>query len=146
MTPDQAKRLSLAEQHDWFRRATSRRSLLRGGILGAGAVVAGPALLGGTAGAVTTRSSTPMLLASASGPSGSVLAPFGRHIAYGADPTSQMSVAWQVAAPVNSPFVRVGSTPADLGERIAAQIRTVTTPMSDITAVDSVAPSAPATI
>ena len=51
MTPEQAKKLTLAEQHDWFRRATSRRSLLRGGIVGAGAMIAGPALLSGTAGA-----------------------------------------------------------------------------------------------
>ncbi len=146
ITPEQARRLSLAEQHDWFRRATSRRALLRGGIVGAGAIVAGPALLGGTAGAAPASRSTPMLLARASGPSGSVLPPFGRHIAFGADPTRQISVAWQVAAPVSSPFVRIGSSPWDLGERIPAEIRTVTTPMSDISAVDSVAPSAPATI
>ena len=45
---------------------------------------------------------------------------FGRHIAFGADPTSQISVAWQVPAAVSQPFVRVGESPWDLGERIPA--------------------------
>src|ERR1035437_556083 len=43
MTPEQARRLTLAEQHEWYRRLTSRRTLLRGGVAGAGALVAGPA-------------------------------------------------------------------------------------------------------
>ncbi|HWG24296.1 hypothetical protein [Actinospica sp.] len=45
MTPELASTLSLAEQHEWFRKATSRRSLLRGGLVGAGALAAGPALV-----------------------------------------------------------------------------------------------------
>jgi hypothetical protein len=152
MNPEQAKRLSLAEQHDWFRRVTSRRSLLRGGVAAGGAMVAGPALLAGTAGAATAgtaaraRAGSPMLLSRASAFSGSALPPFGRHIAFGADPSTQISVAWQVAAPVQDPFIRVGPAPWDLGHRVPGQIRTLSTPMSDIDAVDSVAPSAPATI
>lgn len=55
MTPEEARRMSAAEQHDWFRRATSRRSLLRGGAIGAGAAIAGPAILTGTADASTKR-------------------------------------------------------------------------------------------
>jgi hypothetical protein len=67
MTPEQASKLTLAEQHEWFRRATSRRSLLRGGLIGAGAIAAGPALLGGTASAATAKLATPALLTSATG-------------------------------------------------------------------------------
>jgi hypothetical protein len=138
MTPEQAKRLGIEEQHDWYRRATSRRSLLRGGIIGAGALAAGPALLGGTAAAAPARRSTPMLLTRASGPSGPFVPTFGRHIAYGADPTTQMAVGWQVPAPVTSPFIRVGTSPFDLGTPIAAEIRTLTTLRSDTVPIDSV--------
>jgi hypothetical protein len=147
MTREQASRLSAAEQHEWFRRATSRRSLLRGGAIGAGAALAGPALLAGTADASTLRSaarkSTPHLVTRADRPSGSSIAPFGRHIAYGADPTTQMAVAWQVAAPVSSPFIRVGPSPWDLSGPIRADIRNLASAYSiwGANAVDSIAPS-----
>src|SRR5258708_6037130 len=58
MTPEQARKLSLAEQNEWFRRATSRRNLLRGGIA-ASAAAAGSAILGGTANAATAKAATP---------------------------------------------------------------------------------------
>jgi hypothetical protein len=141
MTPDQAKRLSIAEQHDWYRRATSRRSLLRGGVIGAGALAAGPVLLGGTAGAAARR--TPMLLTRADTPNGAGVPTFGRHIAYGADPSSQMAVAWQVPTLVKKPFLRVGTSPSDLGAKIPAEIRTLTTPVKDTMPVDSVSINAP---
>jgi hypothetical protein len=149
MTPDQAKRLSLAEQHDWYRRATSRRSLLRGGVIGAGAIAAGPVLLSGSAGAATgTRAAvgtraTPTLLTRANRPGGASVPTFGRHVSYGADPQTQMAVAWSVPALVSNPFLRVGSSPLDLGEQIPAEIRTVTTPVSDTVPVDSVSINAP---
>jgi hypothetical protein len=149
MTPEQASRLSLAEQHDWFRRATSRRALLRGGMVGAGAAIAGPALLAGTASAGTAKPakfSAPALLARADTPGGSQLAPFGRHIAYGADPTTQMSIAWQVAGPVTNPFVRIGDGPGNMGHRIEAEVRNLSTQASIVTPVDSVSPHAPSTI
>jgi phosphodiesterase/alkaline phosphatase D-like protein len=146
MTPEEASRLSLAEQHEWFRRATSRRALLRGGMATAGAAIAAPALLGGTASAATVSRSTPMLLTKADMPDGALVPAFGRHIMFGADPATQMAVAWQVAAPVSRPFLRVGESPFDLGHQIEAEIRTVTTPRSDTSPVDSVAPSAAATI
>jgi hypothetical protein len=129
MTPEQAKRMSLAEQHDWYRQLTRRRSLLHGTRAGAGPM------------AGTRSRSTPMLLTSAGGPHGSALRPFGRHIAYGADPGTQMSIAWQVAAPVRDPFVRVGTSPLDLGEPIAAEVRSLPAPLSAIAAADLVAPS-----
>jgi hypothetical protein len=149
MTPEQASRLSLAEQHEWFRNATSRRNLLRGGVIGAGAAIAGPALIGQAAEAATTKPvtrSTPTLLTRANTPGGSFIPPFGRHIAFGPNPAREMAVAWQVAAPVNHPFIRVGTSPFDLGHRINAEIRTLTTQASITTPVDAVEPSAPATI
>ncbi|MEY9857872.1 hypothetical protein ABH935_003485 [Catenulispora sp. GAS73] len=40
----------MAEQHEWFRKLTTgRRSLLRGGLVGAGVLAAGPGLLAGRA-------------------------------------------------------------------------------------------------
>lgn len=142
MTPEQASKLSLAEQHDWYRRATSRRSLLRGGVLGAGTVIAGSALLDGTARAATTAAS-PVLLSKTGA---STAAPFGEHIAFGADPATEMSVAWQVRDAVSKPFLRIGTSPWDLGERIQAEVRTVTTLRSDTSPVDSVPLAAASTI
>jgi purple acid phosphatase-like protein/calcineurin-like phosphoesterase family protein len=142
MTPELARTLSAAEQHEWFRRATSRRSLLRGGLVGVGAVAAGPTLLGGAASAAPARAVRgASLLKTAERPSGTVVAPFGRHIAYGDNPTNEMSVSWQLPALINHPFVRVGRFPWDLGERIDADLRVLTTPRTDIDPVDSVAPS-----
>src|SRR5580692_9568114 len=120
LTPEEAKRLSVAEQHEWFRAATSRRSLLRGGVIGAGAAIAGPALVAESAAAATTRpgaparQASPLLLAKAHLPSGGSVAPFGKHLAFGADPTTSMAVAWQVPALVTSPFIRIGHSPHDL--------------------------------
>jgi hypothetical protein len=146
MTPEQAGKLSLAEQHEWFRRATSRRSLLRGGVIGAGALVAGPTLLSGVAGAATSTKATPMLLTSADSPDPTVVPAFGRHIAYGADPTTQIAVAWQVPTAVASPYLLVGESPTSLSERVPAEIRTVTTLVSDTSPVDSVPLVAPSTV
>src|ERR1700727_2444549 len=110
ISAQQASRMSLAEQHEWFKRATSRRALLRGGALGAGAALAGPALLASPASAATVpgRKATPALTTKGDWARGSFLPPFGKHIASSADPASQMSVAWQPAGPVNSPFIRIG--------------------------------------
>ena len=102
MTREIAATLSVAEQHEWFKRATSRRSLLRGSLLGASAAAAGSTLFG--AGAVSAATPTlmdqadgsPSVLGRAPHPSGTLVVPFGRHVAYGADPTRQMAVSWQV--------------------------------------------------
>jgi hypothetical protein len=140
--------MSIAEQHEWFRRATSRRSLLRGGAIGAGVALAGPALLSGSAVASTAARSkkTPALITKADSAPGSFLAPVGRHIAYGADPRTSMSVAWQTAGPVNNPFIRLGQSPSDLGNQISAEVRNLATPASvwntaSNSPVDSVPPS-----
>jgi Purple acid Phosphatase, N-terminal domain/Calcineurin-like phosphoesterase len=181
MTPEQASRLSLAEQHQWFRRAIRRgqgRVAQRGGAEQAGAGhaagtsagaghaagtsagaghaagtsagaghAAGTSAGAGHAGAASERLAsgragllispwpgraasrgTPAPLTHAAGPSGLHLPPSGRHLAFGADPATQMSVGWQVHGAVTAPFIRVGETPGDLGEPIAAEIRTLVTP------------------
>jgi hypothetical protein len=143
--------MSLAEQHEWFRRATSRRALLRGGALGAGAALAGPALLAGTASAASAattaaRKATPALLTKGDWAPGSYLPPFGKHIAFGADPSSQISVAWQTAGPPVSPFIRIGHSPFDLGHRVSAEVRNLSTPFSvwdssTASPIDSIPPS-----
>jgi hypothetical protein len=47
-----------------------------------------------------------------------------------------------VAAAVNNPFVRLGTSPTDLGERIPAQLKNLNTPYADITdVVDSEPPA-----
>lgn len=142
MTPDIARTLSAAEQHEWFRSVTSRRSLLRGGLVGVGAVAAGPTLLSGISSAAPVRPArSASLLKRADRSSGAVIAPFGRHVAFGANPSQQMSVSWQLPALIDRPFVRVGRSPWDLGQRIGADLRVLTTPRTDINPVDSVPPS-----
>jgi hypothetical protein len=144
MTPEVARTLSAAEQHEWFRSVTSRRSLLRGGLVGAGAVAAGPTLLGGISSAATARPAharSAPLLKKADRSIGATVAPFGRHVAFGADPTRQMSVSWQLPALINRPFIRVGRSPFDLSERISADLRVLTTPRADIDSIEAVPPS-----
>lgn len=122
MTQEVAKKLSVAEQHHWFQQQRSRRAILKGGIAGAGSLVAGSTLLGRSAGASTVaapprkaQSPTAFFISTPTNAPGVV--PFGRHISYGSDPTQQMNIAWQVAAPVANPFVRIGTNPFDPGSR-----------------------------
>ncbi|HWG24446.1 hypothetical protein [Actinospica sp.] len=49
LTPADLARMSIAEQYEWFKAATSRRSLLRGGLVGAGTIAAGATVLAGPA-------------------------------------------------------------------------------------------------
>jgi hypothetical protein len=148
MTPEQAARLSMAEQHEWFRSVTSRRSLLRGGLVGAGALAAGPALLASPA----LASSAPApaagasLLASAERPAGACVVPFARHVSYGADPATSLSVTWQVPALVSNPYILVGYSPLNLDEKIPATLSVLSTPFTDIVAVDSVPLIKPTTV
>jgi hypothetical protein len=148
MTPDVAQTLTIAEQHEWFRKQRSRRSILKGGLVGAGSLVAGPALLSHPAAAAGVATAgraapSPTLISNNVAGNGSGVVPFGRHISYGPDPTSQMKIAWQVTGPVADPFVRIGTSPFDLGEAIAADLKVVTTPWADITSfLDSVPPAA----
>ncbi|BDH14685.1 purple acid phosphatase family protein [Streptomyces hygroscopicus] len=123
--PEQlAARMSMPEQHDYLRTKLSRRGLLRTSAATAG-VVAGSGLLAGSG-----QAASPTLLASpaAATVDGALVAPFGRHLAFGADPKSQMRVSWQVPFAVRRPYLRVGLKPWDLGRKIEAEVRDLHTP------------------
>ncbi|MZD06807.1 phosphoesterase [Streptomyces sp. SID5785] len=120
-----ARRMSMPEQHAYLRARFSRRRALAG----AAAVAGGAALLGDGAAA-------PVFAAHPAGPvrgsvvqvDGALVAPFGRHLAFGADPRTQLRVSWQVPFAVRRPFLRVGPKPWELGPRIEAEVRALHTP------------------
>ncbi|MFI9205437.1 purple acid phosphatase family protein [Streptomyces sp. NPDC053048] len=136
--PDRlASRMTMAEQHEYLRalltRRASRRGTLRAGAAAAGAVAGTGTLGGGTAAYARGRTKgpgTPDLVTSPATArvDGSLVAPFGRHLALGADPRTQMRVSWQVPFAVRRPFVRVGLKPWELSERIHAEERALHTP------------------
>ncbi|MEU1072608.1 metallophosphoesterase family protein [Streptomyces sp. NPDC005878] len=125
--PDKlAGRMDMAEQHAYLRTRLTRRGVLRTSVATAAAVGAGI----GTAAA--PAHAAPAVLAprgSACEVDGSLVAPFGRHLAYGADPRTQMAVAWQVPFAVRRPFIRIGFEPWALGHRIGAEVRHLATPV-----------------
>ncbi|GGO93040.1 hypothetical protein GCM10012280_44620 [Wenjunlia tyrosinilytica] len=126
------ERLSMAEQHEYLRSRLSRRGLLRGGTAVAGSV-AGAGLLGGSANAVgagaTARTGPTLVTSPATGHvDGALVAPFGRHLAFGGDPRTQMRVSWQVPVAVKHPYLRVGVEPWELGHKIPAEVRALHTP------------------
>ncbi len=110
------RNLTLAEQHERYTARYSRRALFRAGAVGGAALAMGGVLP--LAGAATEKVS------------GSALRPFGRHLAFGADPSQQVVVSWQVPAAVTGPFIRIGTSPTDLGSPIAAEVRTLTSQLS----------------
>ncbi|WP_367326140.1 purple acid phosphatase family protein [Streptomyces sp. HUAS ZL42] len=113
--------MSMAEQYEYLRTKLSRRRTL----VTAGAVAGG--LLTGCSGAqgssAPTRSVSPLTTAP-----GSTVAPFGRHLAFGADPRTGMRISWQVPSAVRKPYLRIGARPDDLGERVEAEVRALHTP------------------
>ncbi|MEU1085705.1 purple acid phosphatase family protein [Streptomyces sp. NPDC005576] len=127
-----AARMSMAEQHEYLRTKLTRRGVLRTSV--ATAAVAGAGLGTGllTASPAAANSSkndpTVLIPRSTTQVDGSLVAPFGRHLAYGADPKSQMSVAWQVPFAVKRPYIRIGLKPWSLSRRIDAEVRHLTTP------------------
>jgi hypothetical protein len=120
--------LSMPEQHAYLRSRLSRRRMLGGGA----AAMAGVGTLGCTPGGgpLSATTASPALLRSPGSAQvdGSLVAPFGRHLAFGADPKTQMRIAWQVPLAVRKPFVRVGLKPWELDRRIAAEVRPLHTP------------------
>ena len=142
LTPQDAARMSIAEQYEWFKNATSRRSLLRGGLVGAGALAAGGTALAAPASAATASSSSSTalegaaLLATTERYNGSFLAPFARHVAFGPDPATTFAVTWQVPAVVTNPFVRIGHSPLDLGEKVRAELSVLSTPWGEVSPIE----------
>ncbi|WP_020664622.1 purple acid phosphatase family protein [Amycolatopsis benzoatilytica] len=120
-SPRFSARPSLAEQHEQYVAQYSRRSLFRAGAAG-GAVLAGGALLPGLATAAPAGAD---FRQAKDKPAGSAVRPFGRHLAFGADPSRQVVVSWQVPAAVTAPFVRIGLSPTDLGQQVPAEVRTL---------------------
>ncbi len=125
--PDRlAERMSMAEQHDWLvAQRPSRRTLFRAGAIGAGALLAGPSLLDSAAFATTPApgATSPTLVTTNSTADGASVAPFARHLAFGANPRRQIRVGWQVPTPVRRPFLRIGTDPYNLSGRIPAEVR-----------------------
>ncbi|GAA3808103.1 purple acid phosphatase family protein [Streptomyces phyllanthi] len=119
-----AHRMSMAEQHEYLRtRLSRRRTLLTAGAL-AGGLLTG---CSGSGTATSGRSSAPAAT-STERVHGSVVTPFGRHLAFGADPKTQMRISWQVPLSVGKPYVRVGLRPDDLSRKIEAEVRHLPTP------------------
>ncbi|MGX5186131.1 purple acid phosphatase family protein [Streptomyces avermitilis] len=120
--PEQlARRMSMAEQYEYLRTKLSRRGVL----LTAGGVAGG--LLTGCAGS-GTATGTPSSAPATGTVHGSAVAPIGRHLAFGADPKTQMRISWQVPLAVRKPYVRVGLKPTDLSRKMAAEVRDLHTP------------------
>jgi 3',5'-cyclic AMP phosphodiesterase CpdA len=108
----------LQEQYEDVRRY-ARRNVFR---MGAGvALTSGGVLLPGTAAAGPFT--VPTVLLTAETVAGSALRPFGRHLAYGADPSRSMVVSWQVPANVTGPYLRFGTAAGEYGEAIPAEAR-----------------------
>ncbi|MFE7029484.1 purple acid phosphatase family protein [Streptomyces sp. NPDC057621] len=126
-----AGRMSMAEQHEYLHSRFSRRTMIRGGAVTVGAVVGGAFLPGASAQAAVAGAARGAATASASAAGkvdGALVAPFGRHLAYGADARTGMTVSWQVPVAVRKPYIRIGAHPWDLSRKIEAEVRTLFTP------------------
>lgn len=136
--PEQlAAGMSMPEQHEYLRKKFSRRKVLASSFATAG-TVGGIGLLAGSSGSAHgegASASSPLAATSAtSAPpapvkvDGKLVAPFARHLAFGADPKTQMRVSWQVPFAVKSPYLRVGLKPWELSRKIEAEVRALHTP------------------
>ncbi|MFF1306483.1 purple acid phosphatase family protein [Streptomyces sp. NPDC058307] len=123
--PDElAERMSMAEQHEYLHTKFSRRTMIRGGAVTLGAVAGGAFVPGAVAQAATPTRTLP----ATESVDGALVAPFGRHLAYGNDARTEMTVSWQVPVAVKKPFIRIGARPWDLSRKIEAEVRTLYTP------------------
>ncbi|MFC1439502.1 metallophosphoesterase family protein [Streptacidiphilus sp. N1-10] len=123
-----AEQMSMAEQHDYLRRRFSR-GYSRRGILRASAATTGALTAVGVLGSPAFAAAPDLVTRSATdGIDGSLVAPVGRHLAFGADPSTQFRISWQVPAAVKKPFLRFGRHPHELGQRIPAELRDLHTP------------------
>ncbi|MDL5203967.1 metallophosphoesterase family protein [Streptomyces sp. ALI-76-A] len=121
-----ARRMSMAEQYEYLRtRLSRRRALVTAGAVAGGALTG---CSGDGAPGTATRAGATAASPSASRVHGSAVVPFGRHLAFGADPRTRMRISWQVPLAVRRPFVRIGTRPDELGRRIDAEVRDLHTP------------------
>ena len=98
-------RASMAEIHEALnRRRVPRRTILKAGLLGAGAIAAGPTLWQRPGFAATP--------------------PGGRHLTFGSDPQRSMTVSWSTFEPVQNAVLDLGLD-ANYGTALAAETRTV---------------------
>ena len=126
--PQLARRMSMAEQHEYLRtKLTRRRTLVTAGAV-AGGLLTGCSGSGSGAAGPNTSASTSASASTLTKVPGSAVTPFGRHLAFGADPKTQMRISWQVPAAVKKPYVRIGLRPDDLDRRIDAEVRDLKTP------------------
>ncbi|MET9435958.1 metallophosphoesterase family protein [Streptomyces sp. NPDC006551] len=130
-----ARRMSMPEQHEYLRAKLTRRRVLAGSAAGAaaagtGLLATGPAAASPASGASVRPNLGPTLVTAAATAAvdGSLVAPFGRHLAFGADPRTRMRISWQVPFAVSRPYVRVGTRPWELGARVEAEVRALHTP------------------
>ncbi len=131
-----AERMTMAEQHAYLREKLTRNKVSRRGVLRTGSIVGAGAL--GGAGLVAAGDAAMGAPESGPGPApaasptrevdGALVAPFGRHLAFGADPKTQMRISWQVPFAVRKPYVRVGLRPWELSQKIEAEVRELRTP------------------
>ncbi|MYS20934.1 Calcineurin-like phosphoesterase [Streptomyces sp. DvalAA-14] len=122
-----AEKMSMAEQHEYLRSKVTRRRMVLGGIATAGTVAAS-GLFSGVAQAQTPSPSLLTRPATGHHVDGALVAPFGRHLQFGADPKSQFTISWQVPLAVRKPFVRIGLQPWSLSHKIEAEVRDLHTP------------------
>ncbi|WP_328937577.1 metallophosphoesterase family protein [Streptomyces tauricus] len=128
-----ARRMSMAEQYEYLRtKLTRRRALVSAGAV-AGGLLTGCSDSGSGSGSGSgTASRSPSPLSGGSTPTervdGAVVTPFGRHLAFGADPRTQMRISWQVPLAVRKPYVRIGLKPWELSRKIDAEVRDLHTP------------------
>lgn len=122
--PEQLADRSLAEQHEYLRSKFSRRTMMRGGAVTLGAIAGGAFVPGAASAAVPTQTGrTPGHVPAAQKVDGALVAPFARHLAYGTDARTEMTVSWQVPVAVKNPYIRVGVHPWDLSRKIEAEVR-----------------------
>lgn len=121
-----AERMSMAERHEYLRSRFSRRTLIRGGAVTLGTVAGGAFVPGAAAPAAATPAAPAPR--GTEHVDGALAAPFGRHLAWGNDPRTEVTVSWQVPVAVKRPFIRIGAHPWDLSRKIEAEVRTLYTP------------------
>ncbi|MGW2820777.1 purple acid phosphatase family protein [Streptomyces sp. NPDC001443] len=132
--PRLARRMSMADQYEYLRtRPTRRRALVTAGAVAGGLLTGCSATTAAGTTASTASGTTAGTVAAGPLPTGShvpgsAVVPFGRHLAFGADPRTGMRVSWQVPAAVRRPYLRLGPRPDELGSRVEAEVRALRTP------------------